>query len=409
MARARGAGVSAAARSRKAAAAARPPAGVRAARRALQLGSDALIGLKRGLGPVPGPPVGIGARIGGLGDGVVGPPAIARRRGLVDGGTDQRVAEGDPGSRGEQPGCLGGASGVRADAKAPGRAPQQGRVAYRLGGGEEQEALGHLRKRRDPPLETLLYPAGHRQLACHAEPARQFRGRDPAGQFEQRQRVAAGLRDNPVADPLIDPAGNHRGQQGPGVSVGQALEDQLGQARDRHRARVTDADDHRDRFGFQPAGHEGQDLGRGLVQPLRVIDQAQQRLVRGHLGQQGQNRQTHEEAVRCAARTQPEGDAESITLRSGQPDTAIQHPAAELVQRREGQLHLRLDALSACHLEVLCGTGGVTQQLGLADTGLAAHHQRPAVPRPDVREQPVENHALLATAAEHHHPLLAAP
>ena len=54
------------------------PAGVRAARRALQLGSDALIGLKRGLGPVPGPPVGIGTRIGGLGDGVVGPPAVAR-------------------------------------------------------------------------------------------------------------------------------------------------------------------------------------------------------------------------------------------------------------------------------------------------------------------------------------------
>ena len=45
------------------------------------------------------------------------------------------MAEGDPGSDGEQPVGLGRGGSVSADAKISGRSPQQRRVADRLGSG----------------------------------------------------------------------------------------------------------------------------------------------------------------------------------------------------------------------------------------------------------------------------------
>jgi hypothetical protein len=41
-------------------------------------------------------------------------------------------------------------------------------------------------------------------------------------------------------------------------------------------------------------------------------------------------------------------------------------------------------------------------QRGLADAGLAADDQRTAAPRPDLREQLVQNAALLPAAPQHH-------
>jgi hypothetical protein len=79
--------------------------------------------------------VGIGARVGGRGEGTVGQAALGGWRCLVDGGADQGMAEGDPGSDGEQPVGLGRGGSVSADAKISGRSPQQRRVADWLGSG----------------------------------------------------------------------------------------------------------------------------------------------------------------------------------------------------------------------------------------------------------------------------------
>ncbi|MEV7629073.1 hypothetical protein [Actinoplanes sp. NPDC089786] len=43
-----------------------------------------------------------------------------------------------------------------------------------------------------------------------------------------------------------------------------------------------------DLLGLQPPGDEREHLGRGVVEPLRVVDQAGQRAVLGRLGQQRQ-------------------------------------------------------------------------------------------------------------------------
>ena len=309
------------------------------------------------------------------------------------------MTKGQPRAELQQPLGLGGVRRLDPDPEPIGRPPQQRRVAGRLRRREQQQPLGGRRKRRQPPPEDVLDTAGKRPRARQPESAGQLRRRRSVGQLEQGQRVAAGLGDNPVADSLVQAAGDDRGQQGPGVSIGQSLQRQPGKASEvAPRGRITGAEQHGDGFGVQPAGSERQGLGRGLVQPLRIVDQAQQRLVRGHVGQQAQNGQADMETIRRAAQPQAERDAESLALRDGQLVEAAQHPPAQLVQRREGQLHLRLDTLRPCHLEVLRGIGRVTQQRGLADARLAAHHQRPAVPRPDVREQPVEGPALFSAA-----------
>jgi hypothetical protein len=142
---------------------------------------------------MPGPAVGIGSRVGSLGDGMVGQAAVGGWRRLIDGRADEGVAEGDPVSHGEEPFGFGWVSGVSADAKTFGHPPQQRRIAGRLGRGEQEQAPGGLQERRDPPLEALLDSASQRCGARDAEPAGPLRRSHPMGQLEQGQRVAAGL------------------------------------------------------------------------------------------------------------------------------------------------------------------------------------------------------------------------
>jgi hypothetical protein len=76
----------------------------------------------------------------------------------------------------------------------------------------------------------------------------------------------------------------------------------------------------------------------------------------------------------------------------------MQHPPAQLLERRIRQLHLRLDTISMCLLEVRRRVGGVAQQRGFADARLTSHNQRPAAADPNVREQPVKGRDLLSAA-----------
>ena len=88
-------------------------------------------------------------------------------------------------------------------------------------------------------------------------------------------------------------------------------------------------------------------MSRRLVQPVRVIDEADQRLLLGYVGEQAQHSQPDEEAVRRVAGHQPERRSERIALRPGKSIEPLQHRPAQLVQTGVGQLHLRLDARSS--------------------------------------------------------------
>jgi hypothetical protein len=150
-----------------------------------------------------------------------------------------------------------------------------------------------------------------------------------------------------------------------------------------------------DRLRLQATGDEGQRQRRRLIEPLSIVDDAEQRTVIAHLRHQAQDTQPGEEPIRGGARASPEHDLEGLTLRRRKPREPIEHRPAQLMQTGEGQLHLGLhtdrlrDGLLRCRIDQ------VLQQRRLPDPGLAPQDQRPTLASPDVRDQAVQQAALV--------------
>jgi hypothetical protein len=165
---------------------------------------------------------------------------------------------------------------------------------------------------------------------------------------------------------------------------------------------VAGGDQQHDPLGLQPPGGEGERIGRRLVEPLRVVHQADQRPLLGHLREQAQRAHTDQEAVGALGGGEPEGAPERGRLGSGKPLDMVEHGPDELMQGREGQLRLRLDAGAPQHPHVLRGAvGGIGEQRRLAHTDLAANHQRAAAQLARIGEQAVDRCALLPAAVKH--------
>ena len=143
-------------------------------------------------------------------------------------------------------------------------------------------------------------------------------------QLQQRQRVAARLGDDLVADPRVQGPGERRVQQRPRVVLAQALDHELRQSR-QLVARLARREDQADRFRLQAARDEREDLRRGAIEPLLVIHQADQRLLLGHLGEQAQDGQADEEAIRRRPGADAERRPQRIALRSREALEPIQH------------------------------------------------------------------------------------
>ena len=118
--------------------------------------------------------------------------------------------------------------------------------------------------------------------------------------------------------------GQHRVQQRARIGLAQTLDHQLRQSRQlvaRHASREHQAD----RFRLQAARDEREDLRRGAIEPLLVIHQADQRLLLGHVGEQAQDGQADEEAIRRRPGTEAERGPQRIALRNRETLEAIQH------------------------------------------------------------------------------------
>ena len=152
------------------------------------------------------------------------------------------------------------------------------------------------------------------------------------------------------------------------------------------------------RLGQQPASDERERQRRGLIQPLRVVDDAQQRTLLGHFGHQAEYGQADEEPIRGGARAQAEDDPKRVTLWSRQPLEPIEQRRAQLMQAREGQLHLGLHPHRPHDGQIRRRLDQVLQQRRLPDPGLALQHQRPALALADRRDQPVQQRALAGPA-----------
>ena len=216
-------------------------------------------------------------------------------------------------------------------------------------------------------------------------------------QLHQRQRVASGLRDDLLAHLGIDRPGQHRVQQRPRVRALQPLDHQLrqpGQLLGRDPGRK----DKPHRLHAQPARHERQDLSRGPIQPLRVIHHANERAICCGLRQQAQHSQADQEPVRHRAIVQPKGDPKRLTLRRRQPFKLIENGRAQLVQRRERELHLRLDSRDADDPGICSLPCQVLQQRRLTHPRLAADHQATALTSAQSLEEGIQFAALRGAA-----------
>ena len=144
------------------------------------------------------------------------------------------------------------------------------------------------------------------------------------------------------------------------------------------RVVVARPDEHGDRVGLQPPRHEHERLGRRAVEPVGVVDDAQQRPLVGGGGEQAQHGDRDQEAVLDPLGRQPEGAAQRGGLHVGQLAGAVEHRPQQLVQAGEGQLGLGLDAGPREHAHPVGAGQRPLQQRGLADPGLAAQHQHTA-------------------------------
>ncbi len=210
-----------------------------------------------------------------------------------------------------------------------------------------------------------------------------------------------GLRDDPVPHAVVEPAGDDGGQQHGGVLGCEALQPQFRQARQAARLpRFADAEHDRHRLGEQPASHEAEDLLRRAVEPLKIVHETQHGLLLGVRRQERQRGEAHQEAVGRSAGCEAERDIERVALRLRERVRAIEQRPAELLQTRERQLALRLDAGDVDDPERSRLARGVPHQRRLAHARLAADDQHAAPPLTRARNEPVERFALAGPAPQ---------
>jgi hypothetical protein len=224
------------------------------------------------------------------------------------------------------------------------------------------------------------------------------------GEISIAQRIAAALRDDLVADRrvqrAVDPAQQQRARiavvQVPNRHFGHPAEDLVAGPGAR------DTQD-RDPFRVQTACDEREDLRGDFVQPLHIVDDADQRPLLSDLGEQRQGGEPEEKPVRWRPGAQSERGRERVALRDGQPLEVIEHRRAELMEAAEGELHLRLHSGSRCDAPAVDLGGRVREQRALADARVTAQDHDPTGAGEHVGQETIERLTFLGAAEESRH------
>jgi hypothetical protein len=114
---------------------------------------------------------------------------------------------------------------------------------------------------------------------------------------------------------------------------------------------------------------------------VRVIDDANERLLLADLAQQAENGQADEETVRRPFITGAERGLQRGALTPWKRFRPIQNRHAQLVHGRVGELHLKLGSGGEQRLNSARVAERVLDDRRLADSGLTAQHQRAAAAR----------------------------
>nr|BFF16549.1 hypothetical protein GCM10025730_00700 [Promicromonospora thailandica] len=256
----------------------RPAAPARSVGGTFELVRDGVVELVRGLRQMPRAAVRVRVRLGRRAQRLMGRAAVRGARGAVDGGAHERMTEADARADLDEACSLGGRCRVEADPELVGRSTEHRRVADGLGRREGQELPGRGGHRPDDPEESALQLSREGAGVRPFEASRELcRGQD-AGQLQEGERVAARLRDDPVAYVGVEPTGEGRVEQRPGVVRRQPFDRELREAAHLVReVRLADREDHGDGIGTEASCDERERLQGDLVEPLCVVDHAHQR------------------------------------------------------------------------------------------------------------------------------------
>ena len=220
-------------------------------------------------------------------------------------------------------------------------------------------------------------------------------------QLHEREGIAARFDDQPLEHLLVDGRRQDRLEERPGIAMTKRFDVDLGQAPQR-LAHLPRAEHDGDPLGREAASREPEDLCRRAIEPLGVIDHAEEAALSRRLGEESENREGDEEPVRSRPQTQSEGDVERVALRARQTLTKSQDRRAELLNRGKRELHLALDPGRSDDSHGRGPRHRVVEERRLADPRLAMDDERAAVPVASGLHEPVKGRSLAFPAQQLH-------
>ena len=367
--------------------------GPRPPRRLLELSRHLLVVPECRRRPVPRVAVDLSRCVEHLGQSGVGGAPGRKRRGSVDRRPDERVPETHlERVDADQVRLLGRVERRDVQLQAFRGAEHDLRFCRVVRGGDHEQLLRARRKRAHALGEQALDTRRQRQRQRQRLARRELRGCQQRGELGHRQRVAPGRSRHAACDILRHRCARTVGQQLPHRHGVQRPQAQLGQ-RARLELTLTRSEQHRHSLGVQPPRGEHQRLLRVVVNPLRVVDDAKQRPLLGHLREQREHRERNTVQIRRGVLAQPERALQRRRLRSRDPLERAQRGPEELVERGVRQPRLRLDppGLERGHVARFCSR--LVQKRRLARPRLADDEQGAATPIPGCLQQ--RAHALL--------------
>ncbi len=133
------------------------------------------------------------------------------------------------------------------------------------------------------------------------------------------------------------------------------------------RRLVPGSDQQADRVAREPARDEPQGVRALVVEPLHVVDQADQAGAAGRLGEDRQYRQRDEERIVAGGRPEPQRAAQRGRLLVGQAGELPEYRTQQLVHAAPGEPGLELHSGRTQYRQPTGRAGRVLQQRGLAD------------------------------------------
>ncbi len=145
-------------------------------------------------------------------------------------------------------------------------------------------------------------------------------------------------------------------------------------------------------------------LKRLLVDPLRIIDETQERPFPREIGQQAKGTEAHQEPIRRPTGEPTERYRNRIGLGRGETVATPDHPGTELMQGGVRQRQLGFHAGDPENRKLRCALSRVFQQRRLADAGHALDHERPTAPARGIADQLVQPGSFRAAPEQHERP-----